>query len=130
MGFSNNSYARVWKVEHNEKYSTANISISRKNKETNRYDVEFQDGYVRLVGKAHNISKSMDIQPEKGVSIKINSCDVTNYYDLEKRKLYTNYVIFDFDIADSNYNKDSDNYKKSTSKEDDNVDDMEDELPF
>lgn len=38
---------------------------------------------------------------EKGASIQITSCDVTNKYDAEKKKMYTNFVIFGFDVPDS-----------------------------
>lgn len=125
MGFRQGAFARIWSVNDEGKYSTANVSVSRKNKETGKYDIEFSDGYVRLVGSAHEAAKDLglptreefDAQSDKGVSIKISSCDVTNNYDTKTKKLYTNCVIFGFEIPDSNYSDNSNNSgAKSTSK--------------
>lgn len=110
MGFRQGAFARIWSVNDEGKYSTANISISKKNKETGKYDVEFSDGYTRLVGSAHEDAKGLglpsreefDPQSDKGVSIKISSCDVTNHYDTKTKKLYTNCTIFGFEIPDNN----------------------------
>lgn len=155
MGFRQGAFARIWSVNDEGKYSTANVSVSRKNKETGKYDVEFSDGYVRLVGSAHEAAKDLglptreefDSQSDKGVSVKISSCDVTNNYDTKTKKLYTNCVIFGFEIPDNNGGDSSDSAgaksagksKKSTSGSkakakaaaaaQEEADD-EDELPF
>lgn len=100
MGFRQGAYAKVWSAEDKGKYSVGNISISRKNKDTDKYEVEFQDGFVRFVGDAHNALKDLSID-EKGASIQITLCDVTNKYDAEKKKTYTNFVIFGFDVPDN-----------------------------
>lgn len=99
MGFRQGAYAKVWSAEDKGKYSVGNISISRKNKNTDKYEVEFQDGFVRFVGDAHTALSNLSID-EKGASIQITSCDVTNKYDAEKKKTYTNFVIFGFDVPD------------------------------
>lgn len=112
MGFRQSAFARIWTVNDEGKYSTANISVSKKNKETGNYVVEFNDGYVRLVGAAHEAAKQLglptreqfDPQSHKGVSIKILSCDVTNNYDKNTKKLYTNCAIFEFELPDGNGN--------------------------
>lgn len=125
MGFKQGAFARIWSVNDEGKYSTANVSVSRKNKETGKYDVEFSDGYVRLVGSAHEAAKDLglptreefDSQSDKGVSVKISSCDVTNNYDTKTKKLYTNCVIFGFEIPDNNGGDSSNNSSaKSTGK--------------
>lgn len=125
MGFKQGAFARIWSVNDEGKYSTANVSVSRKNKETGKYDVEFSDGYVRLVGSAHEAAKELglptreefDSQSDKGVSVKISSCDVTNNYDTKTKKLYTNCVIFGFEIPDNNGGDGSGNAgAKSTGK--------------
>lgn len=99
MGFRQGAYAKVWRAEDKGKYSVGNISISRKNKDTDKYEIEFQDGFVRFVGDAHTALSNLSID-EKGTSIQITSCDVTNKYDAEKKKTYTNFVIFGFDVPD------------------------------
>lgn len=100
MGFRTNAFARVWSVENKGNYSVAKISISKKNKETEKYDVEFQDGFVRLIGNAHEFFQGVDI-PEKGYPVKITSCDVTNKYDNAKEKLYYNFAIFGLEDANN-----------------------------
>lgn len=101
MGFRQGAYAKIWKVEDKGNYSVAQVSISRKNKDTGEYNVEFQDGFVRLVGNAHEAAKSLKIG-DNGASIQITSCDVTNKYDAEKQKSYINFTIFGFEIPDGN----------------------------
>ena len=152
MGFRQGAFARIWSVNDEGRYSTANISISRKNKETEKYDVEFSDGYVRLVGNAHEEAKKLglptreefDSSHDKGVSVKISSCDVTNKYDTNTKKLYTNCVIFGFEIPDNNGGGNSDNSgaksagkgkksatcSKAKAKAATVTDDDSDELPF
>lgn len=105
MGFRQGAYARIWSVEEGAgKYAIANMSVSRKNPDTEEYKTEWQDGFVRLVGKAYEDIGNIDI-PEGGISVKISSCDVTNNYDTNKKKLYTNYVVFGFEYPIEN-NKD------------------------
>lgn len=124
MGFRQGAFARIWSVNDEGNYSTANVSVSRKNKETDKYDVEFSDGYVRLVGSAHEAAKDLglptreefDSQRDKGVSVKISSCDVTNSYDAKTKKLYTNCVIFGFEVPDNNSNSSDNASAKNVSK--------------
>lgn len=103
MGFRTGAFARIWSVESKGNYSVANISISKKNKDTEKYDVEFQDGFVRLVGNAHEFMQGVNI-PEKGYPVKITSCDVTNKFDGDKKKLYYNFAIFGLEDANSGGN--------------------------
>lgn len=139
MGFRQGAFAKLWKVEDKGNYSVAQVSVSRKNKDTGRYDVEFQDGFVRLVGNAHEAAKGLNIPESTGLSIKITSCDVTNKYDAEKGKSYINFTIFGFEIPDNNgsattntkNSKNSSKSSKASTKADDNSgDEAEDELPF
>lgn len=93
MGFRQGAYCRVWQVEDKGNYSVARVSISKKNKQTDQYETEWQDNFCRLVGTAHQQAKTMDFSH----NVKIGSCDVTNKYDAEKKVTYTNYVIFGFE---------------------------------
>lgn len=95
MGFRQGAYAKIWKVEDKGNYHVAQMSISRKNKDTGNYDTEWQNNFVRLVGTAHQQIKSMDISH----NVKLGACDVTNKYDAEKKTTYTNYVVFGFEDA-------------------------------
>lgn len=133
MGFRQGAYAKLWKVENKGNYSVAQISISKKDKETGEYNTEFQDGFVRLVGNAHETAKNLQIT-KSGVSIQITSCDVTNKYDPQSEKSYVNFTIFGFEIPSGDNaekpSKTSKNVSKSSkaASADDNAE--EDTLPF
>ncbi len=93
MGFRIGAYAKVWEVNDKGNYSEAKISISKKNKQTNQYETDFQSK-VRLVGQAHNCRiKAND-------RIKINACDVSTRYNKETKVTYTNFVIFELETDD------------------------------
>jgi hypothetical protein len=95
-------YARIWAVEDKCKYSTAEVSTSRKNQD-GTYETDFQNKFVRLVGNAHELGKSIT----EPVNIQIKNCDVTRYWSKEKEKEYINFTIFDFDIQNGGGGKTS-----------------------
>ena len=103
MGFRQGAYGKIWSIDRKEKYSIGNFTVSRKKQDGSGYDTEFQDGYVRFVGSAHEALKGLEI-PKNGLSIKISSCDVTNKYDPESKRVYTNYAIFGLEVQDNNGN--------------------------
>ena len=142
MGFRQGSFARIWSYENKGNYSTCRLSISKKNKNTDAYETEFTDGFVRLVGNAHQAIQGIQIDEKKGYNIKISSCDVTNVYTAPDGKVsYTpHYTIFGFEEANFNGqnqgNKTGNNANsapKVESGSDDYMnipDDDDDELPF
>jgi len=103
MGFRQGAYARIWSYENKGNYSTCRLSISRKNKNTDAYETEFTDGFVRLVGNAHQAIQGIQIDEKKGYNVKISSCDVTNVYTAPDGKVsYTpHYTIFGFEDANT-----------------------------
>jgi hypothetical protein len=121
MGFRQGAYAKIWEVddETGYKYATCQMSVSRKDKDSGEYKTEFQDGYVRLIGNAYDAIEEYleenDI-PERGLSVKISSCDVTNNYDKKKEKLYVNYAVFGMKIADEDGNFPDDDEDDGSSK--------------
>ena len=97
--FSVNSYAKIKSItETKEKYTIAKITISQKNKMTNKYETDFVAN-VRFVGNAHLQ------RPMEGQRIKILNCGVSNCYTkddtLEFPKNPT-YTIFGYELQDSN----------------------------
>lgn len=139
MGFTKGAYARIWSVDDEGNYSTANISVSKKNQDTGNYDLEFSHGYVRLVGWAHEKAKKLDLPNReqfkaggyKGVPIQILSCDVSNKYDPKKKTVYTNYVVFGFEVQEGTQTTTEEQEQKaemSKKKIEDQEDD--DDLPF
>lgn len=133
-------FARIWSIEDKGNYSIAKVSTSKKRKDGS-YETDFQDGFVRLIGSAHEKAQTLNVT-DKGVAIQITSCEVTTPYNAEAKKGYVNYAIFAFDIPDGNDNGDAapaKSGKKSTAKtskaktkKDAPVDDEqgEDDLPF
>ena len=145
MGFSVNSYAKVWSVEDKGRYSVVELSVSKKAKDENGneikgadgksvYNIEFSSKFVRFVGKAHELAKTL----QKNDSIKILNCDVTNKYDKEKNTTFTNYVVFDAEASQyNNSNRGNGNSQKTSNNQSGNdgfmniPDDVGDEgLPF
>ena len=142
MGFRQGSFARIWSYENKGNYSTCRLSISKKNKNTDAYETEFTDGFVRLVGNAHQAIQGIQIDEKKGYNIKISSCDVTNVYTAPDGKVSyaPHYTIFGFEEYQPNYQSNQGNNQGNASaisvqenSLDDFVkipDDAGDELPF
>ena len=98
MGFSANNYAKIKEVvEKQPNYTVCKVTITKKNKLTNEYELQFS-GICRFVGNAH---KSI---PMAGQRIKIVSCDVTNAYkDKDGNLQFTKnpqYVIFGYELQE------------------------------
>lgn len=99
MGFSSGSFAKIKEVvEKHDNYSVCKITVTKKNKLTNEYELQFS-AHCRFVGNAH---KSV---PMKDQRIKITSCDVTNCYKDKDGKLQftknPQYVVFGYELQES-----------------------------
>ena len=92
MGFSNNTFAKVWEIKENNGYLEGRISISRKNKEGN-YVPDFQ-GFVTFLGEATNKAQFLS----GGETIRLLRTDVSNSYNKETQREYVRYKVFDFEI--------------------------------
>lgn len=130
-------FARIWAIEDKGNYSIAKVSTSKKRKDGG-YETDFQDGFVRLIGSAHEKAQTLNMT-DKGVAIQITSCEVTTPYNAEAKKGYVNYAIFAFDILDGNDDGDTAPAKAGkkstgkTSKAKKNApaeDESDDDLPF
>lgn len=95
MGFSQNSWARIWSVERGDKSTKVRLSTSRKNKDTDEYEQDFS-GFVTLAGTAHKQAANL----KEGDRIQIGNCTVTSRYDKEKNKEYINFTMFSYDTGD------------------------------
>ena len=99
MGFSNGSFCKIREVvEKHDNYSVCKITVTKRNKLTNEYELQFS-AHCRFVGNAH---KSV---PMKDQRIKITSCDVTNCYKDKDGKLQftknPQYVVFGYELQES-----------------------------
>lgn len=98
MGFGQGKFGHIWKLENKGNYHVAEMSTSKKNRNTDQYETDWANKFVRLVGTAHQQADQLDISK----NIKIGACEVTNRYDKEKNTTYTNYAIFNFEDASNN----------------------------
>lgn len=97
MGFRKDSYATVWEVSRiSDTMTKGRISISRKDKNTGEYVQDF-GGFVAFCGTAC-ARKALALKEKD--RIKLGDVDVSNRYDKEKNTTYTNFNIFDFEMAD------------------------------
>lgn len=97
MGFRAGSYAKIWGVEPKSEAATkVQLSVSKKNRQTNEYETEFS-GFVMFVGTAA-AKKAAGLT--KGDRIKLGDVDVTTTYVKEKNTTYTNFKCFSFDKED------------------------------
>ena len=99
MGFRQDArFVKVWEVENKGNYHIVSLSTSKKNKETNEYETDFSNKFVRFIGTAHTLAANL----KKGDTIKLGSCEVTNKYDKAKNTTYTNYLVYSFEIEGNN----------------------------
>lgn len=127
-------FARIWTIEDKGNYSLAKVSTSKKRRDDDGYETDFQDGFVRLIGAAHEKAKTLDVS-EKGVTIQITSCEATTPYDAKNKKGYHNYTIFAFNVPDENNGgkakASTKTAKKSSSKKaQSDEEEAPDDLPF
>lgn len=98
MGFRTGAYATVWEVSRvSDTLTKGRISINRKDKTTGEYVQDF-GGYVAFVGTAC-ANKALGLKEKS--RIKLDSVDVSTKYDKERKKTFTDFNIFSFDIAES-----------------------------
>ena len=125
-------YARVWNVEDKGNYSVVKVSTSKKRKDGDGFETDFQTNFVRFVGEAHKLLSSINV-PEKGVGIQITNCEATTPYSSETKKGYNNYVVFSFDLIDGNASggsKKASPAKSSKNKHTEADDEDSADLPF
>ena len=101
--FSVNSYAKIKEVEDKGNYSVCKISISKKNKQSGKYETDFV-GKVRFVGQSHLQ------RPLKDQKIKITSCGVSNCYVKDDKLDFLNiptYTVFAYELQEDSNNSSS-----------------------
>ena len=84
--------ATAWQVEHKEKYSQANLSTSKKDKDGKWNNMYWR---TRFVGDAHQ--KSFQLTDKTKIRIVSGIIEQSKVED----KTYYNLVVFDFDNLDA-----------------------------
>lgn len=93
MGFRKDTWATVWEIKPvSDTFCRGRISISRKNRQTGEYEVEFS-GYVAFIGTAC-AAKAAKLKERDRV--RIGDVDVTTQYVKESNTTYTNFKVFSF----------------------------------
>lgn len=96
MGFRVGAFCTVFGVEPGKgNWTKCRMSISRKNKDTGEYEQDF-GGYVMMIGQAH--AKARKLKDRDRIQLK--EIDVSNRYDKERQREFTDFKCFDFEMAD------------------------------
>ena len=96
MGFRQGSFCTCWQITPGPgNFTKVRLSTSRKNKETGEYEQDFS-GYVMMIGHAHAKAQKLKERDR----IRLGEVDVSNRYDKERQKEYTDFKCFDFEMAD------------------------------
>lgn len=96
MGFRQGAYCSIWSIEPGKgNFTKVRLSVSRKNKD-GQYEQDFA-GFCTFISQAH--AKAARLKERD--RIKLGEVDVSNSYDKEKQKEYTNFKVFDFEMADA-----------------------------
>lgn len=99
MGFRKDSFATVWETQSiSPTLTKARVSINRKDKQTDSYVQDF-GGYITFVGTACAAKAARLKERDR---IKLGDVDVSNRYDKQKNTTYTDFKVFNFELADGN----------------------------
>lgn len=97
MAFRVGAYAKIWDLKQgkNGSYYVAEMSTSKKLQDGS-YEQDWANKFVMLSGDATKIADSF----QRGMTVRIGDCAVTNRWDKEKSIMYTNYAIYSFQTDD------------------------------
>jgi hypothetical protein len=97
MAFRNGNYATIWGVSEDDRDRViVEMSTSRKDKKTDEYVTDFSSKFVQFFGDAGKRALKL----ERKDRIKLLDVSVTNSYNKETQKGYTNFTVFDWEPAD------------------------------
>lgn len=101
MGLKNGAKLSIWEVKKCGKYTDIQASTRKKNNQTGEWETDFS-GYIRLVGNAN--TKATDFSEGKlqnPIKIEVGGFEVTQKYSKEHKKTFTNFVMYDFEMEDT-----------------------------
>ena len=117
MGFREGAWATVWEItDERDNFAKVRISTSRKDKKTDEYVTDFS-GFVSLIGDAFKRLGEIaaELENNERCRIRLGACDVTNRYDKEREREYTNFLLFGFKLPGEDEDE-SDGEKKTGGK--------------
>ena len=148
MGLKIGGKCAMWSIEDKGNYAVANLSTSKKKKDSKDYETDWRNGFVWLCGKAYDnlkgyaplgegeymelrIGKGYEKTNDQGQTYFQSPIEITSNYVREKNREYTNYKIFDAEPIVSNKDKGESKQEESPVQDYMNIpDDFEDSLPF
>lgn len=146
MGLKSGQKCAIWSLEDKGNYIVANISTSKKKKDSKDYETDWRNNYVWLCDRAYENFKSYiplnegeyiearigwgyDRVGNNGNSFKQAPFEVTSNYVKDKNKEYTNYKVYD--AAPIGGNKEKEPEQTETQQDIMSIPDtFEDSLPF
>ena len=98
MGFRNDGFLTVWEVKPttSKRVTRAKVSSSKKNRDSDTWDTDFS-AWVKFLGNAAEAALKLK-QKDRIVAKRV---EVQNEYNKEEQKEYTDFIIWEFDMADA-----------------------------
>jgi len=112
----------IWGADKQDKYVKARLSTAEKNKQTDEW--VNSSWFVKFIGKAKERAESLTDKDR----ITVLKGKMTNTYNKDTKKSFMDFVIFDFEMAESNQYAPTD-YSKQDADGFMPVD-VDDDLPF
>ena len=145
MGLKAGGKCAMWSIEDKGGYAVANLSTSKKKKDSKEYETDWRNGFVWLLDKAYEnlkdfklgesefmeirIGKGYEKTAENGKTFYQSPIEICSNYVKEKNREYTNYRIYDAEPIISN--KDKEDSKAETNTDFMNIpDSFDNDLPF
>ena len=104
--FSVGTYATIWAIEDKGTSSIVELSTSKKNRQTDQYETDFSNRYVRFTGSAHQVVKGLGRKDK----VRIDKCGVSISKNEATGKYYTNFLVFECSVAEQRGATDSNTY--------------------
>ena len=111
MGLKAGSKCAMWKIEDKGNYAVANLSTSKRKKDSKEYETDWRNNYVWLCDRAYENLKDYHLDDGEYMEIRIGKgyektndsgqtyfqapFEVTCNYVKEKNREYTNYKVYD-----------------------------------
>lgn len=148
MGLRIGGKCAMWSIEDKGSYASANLSTSKRKKDSKEYETDWRNGYVWLCDRAYEnlkgyaplgegeymeirIGKGYEKTNDQGQTYFQTPIEITSNYVKEKNREYTNYKIYDAEPIVSDKTKAE---AKQESVSIDSImeipDSLEDALPF
>ena len=127
MAWQTGNYAKLWQIEHkSDTWAKAQISTSRKDKETGEYETDFSR-WVDFKGTA-NVQHLA--RCKEGDRIKLGDLSVTQTKKKDGSGYFDNFTVWTFEDADGGTRGKKTEKKPAKMVDDGEIDENDDDFPF